>query len=543
MRHKARFISFLLALMLASPVQAQIVNTLPFQLQNGTTADATQVMADFNQIVNNTNANAAKNGANFDITSLNGLTTPLPASSGGSTSYIGGTSAGTNSIVVSTTVPSNFTLTAGKVVVFIAGGNNNGATQLNVAGTGLINLYASTPSGPLPLIGGEIVTGNVIQARYDGTQYQLLNNNLNVVGPLTSIASAATTDLGTVATHNINITGSTGPITSFGSSAQTAYPIYFMTFQSTPTLTYNAASMILPGGIDITAAAGDTAVAQYLGSGNWKVWSYQRISGTSVIANNPLCGASGLKITNDVVTPNTLIDITANQAVTQSTSGQSLNRSSVSTTVNTALGNGTSTAGGMDGEAPGTSQWLYVWLIDNGTAIAGLASTSSTSPTLPTGYTYKCRVGAMRVFSDGTLLRTLQYGTSAQYVVTTGSNTAAIPNIANGTAGTWSATAPVYAAVSITSFVPATATTIKVAADFKYNNGGAAQVYVAPNTSYSGYASTNPPLYSNSNAAVGIIGAGVTPMILEGSTIAWVSDNTGGAIGAGGWIDGGVNAN
>jgi protein-disulfide isomerase-like protein with CxxC motif len=36
-----------------------IIGTLPNTLTNGTTADATQVMADLNQIVNDVNANAA----------------------------------------------------------------------------------------------------------------------------------------------------------------------------------------------------------------------------------------------------------------------------------------------------------------------------------------------------------------------------------------------------------------------------------------------------------------------------------------------------
>lgn len=62
---------------------AQIVSGLPFTLTNGTVADATQVMADFNQIVNNVNANGAKNGVNSDITALTALSTPLTVTQGG----------------------------------------------------------------------------------------------------------------------------------------------------------------------------------------------------------------------------------------------------------------------------------------------------------------------------------------------------------------------------------------------------------------------------------------------------------------------------
>lgn len=55
----------------------------PDLLQNGNPADATQVMANFYQIQNDVNANAAENGANSSITSLTGLTTPLSIAQGG----------------------------------------------------------------------------------------------------------------------------------------------------------------------------------------------------------------------------------------------------------------------------------------------------------------------------------------------------------------------------------------------------------------------------------------------------------------------------
>ena len=62
---------------------ASILPPVPFTFTNGTTADATQVNANFNSIITNTNTFAAENGANASITSLTGLTTPLPASEGG----------------------------------------------------------------------------------------------------------------------------------------------------------------------------------------------------------------------------------------------------------------------------------------------------------------------------------------------------------------------------------------------------------------------------------------------------------------------------
>lgn len=58
------------------------ITALPFILQNGTTADATQVMADLNQIYNGVQAGCAGSGANTDITSLAGQTAGISATAG-----------------------------------------------------------------------------------------------------------------------------------------------------------------------------------------------------------------------------------------------------------------------------------------------------------------------------------------------------------------------------------------------------------------------------------------------------------------------------
>ncbi len=60
-----------------------IVGAYPYILLNGQVADATQVMADFNLVKSDVNTHAATNGANSDITSLTGLTTPLSVAQGG----------------------------------------------------------------------------------------------------------------------------------------------------------------------------------------------------------------------------------------------------------------------------------------------------------------------------------------------------------------------------------------------------------------------------------------------------------------------------
>ena len=68
------------------PVTAALAaNCVPFTytLTNGTTADANQVMSNFNTLLNCSNNNLAHNGSNSDITQLTGLTTPLTVPEGG----------------------------------------------------------------------------------------------------------------------------------------------------------------------------------------------------------------------------------------------------------------------------------------------------------------------------------------------------------------------------------------------------------------------------------------------------------------------------
>lgn len=134
----------------------------------------------------------------------------------------------------------------------------------------------------------------------------------------------------------------------------------------------------------------------------------------------PLCGAYGYQATNNAGSPNTKIDITATRAVMVSATGQVINRGSVSVTINTAV-NG---ANGLDTGSLTLNSVYYFYLIDNGSAPAGLISLSSTSPTLPTNYTYVCRVGAIVTDSSSHVFGFIQSGantalTSASLAVIT----------------------------------------------------------------------------------------------------------------------------
>src|SRR5437899_10514888 len=87
-----------------------------------------------------------------------------------------------------------------------------------------------------------------------------------------SIASAATVDLSTSTGGYVTITGSTGPITSFGTVS--AGIRRRLLFTGTPTITYNATSMITPIAASIVVVAGDTCEVMSEGSGNWRILWY-----------------------------------------------------------------------------------------------------------------------------------------------------------------------------------------------------------------------------------------------------------------------------
>lgn len=91
-----------------------------------------------------------------------------------------------------------------------------------------------------------------------------------------SVASAGTTDIGAVTSPLVQITGTT-TITALGTAA--AGRRRLVRFAGALTLTHNATSLILPGGANITTAAGDTAEFISAGSGNWRCVRYTKANG------------------------------------------------------------------------------------------------------------------------------------------------------------------------------------------------------------------------------------------------------------------------
>jgi hypothetical protein len=446
----------------ASVASAQIITgSVPNTFVNGTIIDATQVNADYTYIISQVNANGAKNGVNNDIIALSALSSPLTPAQSGSNIYYAGTSTGTaNAQVVATATPTNFTLSTGKTIRFIAGFTNTGATTLAVNGLLATAVVRQTPLGIQALTGGEIAAGALTEAYYDGVQFQLLTNvtENGGFGILTTLAGSATPDLGTVPSHNVNLSGGPFTITSFGASATAAYPMYLVRFNAANILTQSA-GLNLIGGVSRLTASGDQGLYQYNG-GNWFELAYF----PAVVKLAPT-GATQLTVKNNAVTPNTLVDITAAEVVMDSATGGNAYTDSYGTcTINF----GVVGAGGIDAGAIAANTWYHFYAISTGIATSCLASTSATAPTLPAGYPYKVRVGANRTSSAAaTLWPVAQQGAKAQFSALPAVPADILINTSGGGLGwgTCSATTQTLIASPTVwgTFAPATAKAVNIA--------------------------------------------------------------------------------
>ena len=223
------------------------------------------------------------------------------------------------------------------------------------------------------------------------------------------------------------------------------------------------------------------------------------------------------------------VSVSAGELMLRSATGAPRLVSGVSLTINTAA----TGANGLDTGTLAGSTWYAVWVIWNGTTTAGLISTSATSPTMPTGYTHKSRVGWIR--TDGTAskfpLGFTQRGRRVQYLVNVSGNVPNFPLMASGSAGDTSA--PAFATIAVGNFVPSTAGVIDVLTRI----GNASSVIVAPNGQFGGVGSSSNPaplsLIVNATTYGGVMRG---MLVLESSDLYWACVG-GGVVCCVGWED------
>lgn len=218
------------------------------------------------------------------------------------------------------------------------------------------------------------------------------------------------------------------------------------------------------------------------------------------------------------------VSIAAGEVLLRSADGTPKLASAVSLTVDTS----TVGANGLDTGTLAASTWYAVWVISNGTTTAGLVSLSSTAPTMPSGYTFKARVGWIR--TDGTAskfpLAFKQHGCGVEYEPSSGANLPTYPLIASTN------TSIGVTSVSMSNAVPSTAGNVhlRIRQDSVANTANGANVY----TTASG---------ESQAAAIGVNGsqglARATVKPQTAGTVYWaVSTSTGSAtLAVIGWED------
>ena len=199
------------------------------------------------------NLSAAASGVNNDITSLTGLTTPLPVSEGGigvatitglvkgsgtsafaaatdGTDYMSpasvqnevasyiNTDSGTATAYAIAPTPAYATLVTGAYFAFKPAHSNSGADPTLAVGSTAAKTVKK--NGSVALVAGDIVTGVIAEVVYDGTNWQLLNPQVNSIaagGTGATTAANARTNLSAAqsgANGDItSLTGLTTPLT------------------------------------------------------------------------------------------------------------------------------------------------------------------------------------------------------------------------------------------------------------------------------------------------------------------------------------------
>ena len=449
-------------------------------------------------------------------------------------------------------LPGGYGALNGMRIYFVPSANNTGNTTINIGQT-VGTLLGSKKA--LTLAGGEIPSGALLASRLTSFTYDasadsgngawILDGSYDASGqflPLTggamtgalnmsgaaineaegaAIASAATVDLDTATGNFVHITGTT-TITAVTLSQGRERTVVF---DDALTLT-NGSGLVLPGAANIVTKAGDVAIFRGDGSSVTRCIWFFPASGYALKSPAIQGGHKNLKIVSADSGTSSIVTIDA--ITVEDTNGYSKRLQTVSKTINLA----NSGANGLDTGSVATSTWYYLWVIakEDGT-VDGLGSTSSTSPTMPSGYTFKALIGAVRTKTgSAVLVGTIQYGRHARLTAPP------LPQMIGGASGNPSS-GPTFTAVAWANYAPAIASQIYVSLWVYVGAESGAGAVCAPNSSYgtAQSATSSPPMTCGFvNASPYETKSGY--IMLEHSTnIYYASNATQSALRAAGW--------
>jgi hypothetical protein len=279
---------------------------------------------------------------------------------------------------------------------------------------------------------------------------------------------------------------------------------------SAASLVHSLGDLQVDGFVEVldTSAPGNPSDAEgrlYKLTGDPGIWWINDSWGTAIdLTAYPKGYVFGLGLGRNSGTPNTQLDIIA--GVCRSDDDTTNIISIATITVNIAA-NG---ANGLDTGSKANSTWYYTYVIYNPTTrvTAGLLSLSTTSPTMPSGYTKKRRIGSWYINSSGNFRPCTQYdrtGNVRRYRY----DEEAFTNCQVLSAG--SATS--FADVNCASFIPAT-TTIGIFHITFVGAGTTNFVMLRPN----GSTQAAPCMANQSGGATGIGVTGIANSVMEART-------------------------
>lgn len=430
-------------------------------------------------------------------------------------------------IVITGTLTADLNLIFPAIVKpWIVVNNTTGAysiTAKTAAGTGVTvaQSAATVIYGDGTNIGA--TAAGLTQAAADARYLQLTGGTLNGMLNLhtgANIASAATLNLSTATGNTVHVTGTT---TTTGVTMTAGQWVQVIVDAAWP-LTYHATNLKLnTGGANYTCAAGDSVFFFYDGTTVYA--QIVKADGTPIAGSTGIVGAFR-NLTASASGASASVSVAADEIIVEDSSNAYKTLRAVSLTINTA----TSGANGLDTGTLAGSTWYALFVIAkaDGTT-AGLISTSATAPTMPTGYTFKARVGWIRTDGSGNKypLGFTQKGRRVQYLTAAGSNVTALPSMASGSAGSFPST---WASVATGNFIPSTAARIAIVLGVTNNCamavGPNAQRYATPGGGSSAAVSAG-----QSSGMVTV----TDEFIVESSNIYWISN--GGTIFCNGWED------
>jgi hypothetical protein len=211
-----------------------------------------------------------------------------------------------------------------------------------------------------------------------------------------------------------------------------------------------------------------------------------------------------LVVKTNATTPASKVDVTASGLLVSDGSAASYALDAVNVTADiTASG-----ANGLDTGAEAANTWYFIWVIYNSSTntIASLLSTSASAPTMPSGYGYKARVGAVRNDASSNFLPFWKTKNWTYFR----DNQVAVNNVDLGTT---------YSAASLSTAVPTTAIAATLRVQRSSGGGSGHIVYVAWDQS----AGTYQAVWAAGAQGAGYLFAYTVPLVTSQTTY-WKED-------------------